>query len=356
MKARDYLEDRAISAGQNIKERDYWLNKLSGELVRHVFPYDFAKTAAARNDRPPGRVNFVFPGELCSILMKLRSGSDPRLYMILTAGLIVLLDKYTYNRNKWNKDIIVGTPVVKQEVEGEFINTVLALRNRLHDRMTFKEMLLQVRQTVMEAAENQNYPIETLLYKLNIPDSRDDFPLFDIAVLLGNIHDKGDIKLSMVFSFFRGGETIEGELEYNASLYKRETAARIINHLETLLQEACFDVNVRLSDIDILSPGEKEQLLFAFNDNRVEFAGDKTVHRFIEEYAEKTPDRAAVVCHDDTYTLTYGELNRSYYTVRLPWWKVFLPPGKQGVLIFPLTRPTRFNGSAAYWPIPPRLF
>jgi amino acid adenylation domain-containing protein len=315
MRASDYSEDIAISAGQNIKERDYWLDKLSGELVRHGFPYDVERTAAAKKERSIETVKFVFPGELCAKLMKLRSGSDPRLYMILTAGLIVLLDKYTYNRNKWNKDIIVGTPVFKQEVEGEFINTVLALRNRLDDHMTFKELLLRVRQTIIEAAENQNYPIETLLYKLNIPDSRDDFTLFDIAVLLGNIHDKGylgDIKLSMVFSFSRTGETVEGELEYNALLYKKETAARIINHLENLLQGACFDVNVRLSDIDILSQREKEQLLFEFNDNRVEFAGDKTVYRFIEEYAEKAPDRAAVVyCDDvDTYAVTYGELNR----------------------------------------------
>ena len=30
-----------VAAGQKTKEREYWLKKLSGELITSVFPYDY---------------------------------------------------------------------------------------------------------------------------------------------------------------------------------------------------------------------------------------------------------------------------------------------------------------------------
>ncbi|WP_301994357.1 hypothetical protein [Brevibacillus laterosporus] len=38
------------------------------------------------------------------------------------------------------------TPVLKQETEADFINTILILRNQLRNDMTYKELLLQTRE------------------------------------------------------------------------------------------------------------------------------------------------------------------------------------------------------------------
>ena len=46
------LKKLEIAANQKIKERDYWLNKLSGERVKSIFPYDRAKTKT-KNGKPP---------------------------------------------------------------------------------------------------------------------------------------------------------------------------------------------------------------------------------------------------------------------------------------------------------------
>lgn len=37
----DYLDRLEIVASQNIKEEKYWLDKLSGDLKKSIFPYDF---------------------------------------------------------------------------------------------------------------------------------------------------------------------------------------------------------------------------------------------------------------------------------------------------------------------------
>ena len=203
MKDDHYDGNQAIAADQHNKERDYWLKKLAGEIVKSVFPYDNKKAIGMESIESSYEletVKFTFSNELFSRLTKLSNRFDPSLHMIFTAAVVLLLAKYTRS-----SDIIVGAPVLKQEIEARFINTVLILRNTVEDPGIFKELLLQIRQTIVEATENQNYPIETLLYQLNLADTGEDFPLFDVAVLLENIHDKQylrHINYNVLFSLF----------------------------------------------------------------------------------------------------------------------------------------------------------
>jgi amino acid adenylation domain-containing protein len=302
----NYLEEYIIAANQNIDERDFWLDKLSGKLVKTNFPYDFKKTDENENAYSFDETGFYLPGEVFSALMKISNGSDYTLNTILAAAVVVLLHKYT-----GSNDIIVGAPIYKQDLETELINKVLTLRNRLEDHLIFKELLIKVSQTIMEATENYNYPVELLLEQLNIPfPGNGDFPLFDVAVLLENIHDKGYIKYintNMIFSFLRVDEGIKGILEYNVLRYNRETIERIVSHLVVLLENAVVNIDVKLSGIGILSEEEKRLLLFDFNDTETAYPGSKTLHKLFEEEVEKTPDIIAVVWRDQQ--VSYGELN-----------------------------------------------
>ncbi|MDT2241848.1 hypothetical protein P7H22_18045 [Paenibacillus larvae] len=52
----------------------------------------------------------------------------------------------------------MGSPIYRQEgIDGEFINTMLPLRTPVVAGMSFKELLLQIRQTVADAVEHQNF-------------------------------------------------------------------------------------------------------------------------------------------------------------------------------------------------------
>ena len=304
-------EELTIAASQSFKEREYWLKKLSGELLKSSFPYEF--TSSDMNARRLNTQKFEFSGDILSKLIKLSNESDRRLYMILLAGFVVLLYKYTGNR-----DIIVGMPVEKQEIEGEFINTVLTVRNQLKENTTFKELLLQVRKTVIEAIENQNYPVETILYDLGLDFNENEFPLFDAAVLLENIHDKRYIQhipVNMTFVFSRTNDRIEGYVEYNSVLYEKTGIERVIRQLKKSLSESLYDINIEVDHVDILSEEERRQLLFDFN-NREEFPGpagtiypdDKTIHGLFENEVEKNPDNIAVKYEE--VQLSYKKFNK----------------------------------------------
>lgn len=294
---------KAVAASQNLKERDYWLNKLSGNLVKSYFPYDFRVTRSKEILRK--EVDFRFSKELSINLEKLSNRSEHALHVILLTGIVALLGKHTGNR-----DIIVGTPIYKQEEEGEFINTILPLRCWLEKDKTFKELLLHVRETVVEAVENQNYPVESLLHKLILAYVGFGFPLLDIVVLLDGLHDKryiGDFEFNMIFSFAKKEKYIAGVLEYNALLYEKATVTRIISHLNQFFLEALSDVDSAIFEIDLLAEEERNQLLFKFNDTKRALPNKRTIHHFVEEYARNTPEKIAIVYNDQT--LTYFELN-----------------------------------------------
>jgi amino acid adenylation domain-containing protein len=288
---------------QNIKERDYWLDKLSGEFMKSTFPYDFQRKG--KTGRIMEKENFLVKGELFDGLMRLSNQSDVRLYITLITTMVLLLSRYS-----GNKDVLVGAPIYRQEVEGEFINTVVTIRNQLEELHTFKQLLLQMGQKVFEANENQNYPIETLLYKLDLPFDGGDFPLFDLAILLENIHEKeylSGVQLNMMVSFKQEKEFIETEIEYNSLLYRKTTITRIRNNFLHLLSQVLFDIDTPMKKVNILSDIEKQTLLEKFNQGAVTFDQQHTVYHLVEKFAEQEPDSVAFEFEGET--LSYSQVN-----------------------------------------------
>ena len=299
------IEVREIEVAANTyeKERDYWLTKLSGELVKSHVYYDRKNNLA--EEYHMDEVTLEISPDMYRNLNKLSSGSHHKLHMILTAGLVLMLYKYT-----GNNDIIIGAPIYKQEIEGEFVNTVLALRNTVADAMTFKELLLSVRQTFFDAVENQNYPIESLVFQLKLPMEDNEFPLFDVVILLENIHDQNYLqhvhpRMYFIFAEVPGG--IEGTIEYHPGYYERSTLEQVGDHYLSLLRQALSDVNRRFSELDVLSMAEKNWLVNTFNRTAVSWPNNKTVTQLFEEQVEKYPGKTSVVFENET--LTYRELD-----------------------------------------------
>jgi amino acid adenylation domain-containing protein len=299
-------EEVSIIANQSLKEKEYWWQNLSGELTRSSFPPDFKKITV--NQMKNEKARFKLAGELYARLVKLSNHSDFKLHMILVAALDILLYQYTGER-----DIVVGTTIDRQNHQGEFINTILPLRNKLARHMTFKDLLLQVRETVYGAIEHQNYPLESLLNDLNMAYTGPEFPLFDIAILLENIHDKKylqDARISLTFYFIRTDQTVEGFVEYDALLYEKSTLDRIITYFTRILQKTLLNVQLSLQDIELLTEQEKREILFDFNETEAVYPKNRRIQQLFEDQVEKSPQNTAAVDADDNCSISYKELNQ----------------------------------------------
>jgi non-ribosomal peptide synthetase component F len=300
--------DSVIASARYGAERDYWLDRLSGEIVKCYFPYDDSGGGLA--DQPHERIKTAVTGELFKGLVKLSGGRDHTLHMLLVAAVMVLLDRYAYDSPG---DIIVGAPIYKRSADAgaEYINTVLPLGARLEQAMTFKELLLAVRRAVLDADRHKNYPIGMLVSQLGMimPQEGGDFPLFDAAVLLESIHDRQDlapVKINMIFSFSRLEESLELTVYYNSLRYREATVRRIADRLPRVLEQGVFNVDLPLAGIDLFAPGEKKRILEDFNRTAAGYPRDKTVHQLFGEQVERRGDAVAVV--DGPAAITYRQL------------------------------------------------
>jgi amino acid adenylation domain-containing protein len=104
------------------------------------------------------------------------------------------------------------------------------------------------------------------------------------------------------------GEQFSLRLNYDASRFDRATVARMLGHLEALLEGMLSDAYRRTDDIPMLTGAERRELLVDWNDTQVAHAGPRCVHHMFEGQVEKTPDTVALVFKDRA--VTYRELDR----------------------------------------------
>jgi len=313
MRREYYDPDIRLAGRRREKEGEYWSRKLAGEPVKSSLPYDWSQTGDSRGETLNSRVS----GRLFHDLTTLSSGSDFTLHLILSAGLTALMHRCT-----GSSDIMILSPIYKQKVEGKFLNTVLILRNQIEERMSFKSLLLRMRQTVGEAVENQDYPLELLSDRYNLRIFEKEYSLIDVGILLRNIHDKRYIEhipYKLLFSFSRSAASLELNVEYDSSLYEEATTKRFAALFTRLLEGAVRALDGPLADIEILSEEEKKQVLFDFNDTTVEYPKDKTIHRLFEEQVYRCPDKTVVSGPStgipypaplNRVSVTYRQLNR----------------------------------------------
>jgi amino acid adenylation domain-containing protein len=314
--------DLAVAAGQSSKEKEYWLKKLAGNPGKSRLPYSFKPTSASA----PGGVavkTFVLDRELLEPLWQISGGNDFKLYVLLHAAVVLLLDKYSRG---WHyqpvTEILTGTTVLKQELQRRFINTLLVLRNPVREEFTFKQLAMQVRQTLAEAIANQNYPLITLPGQMNIPFPEGDFPFFDVAVLLENLHERrylDPVQPAVLFSFSREDAGIRGTCQYKTALYDDRTGEGFIVHFTYLLRQVLGQADRPLAEIGLVSEQERRQLLSEFNATEMAYPAEKTLQQLFAAQAGKNPHRIAVLGASATnrpgktaelHYLSYRQLDR----------------------------------------------
>ncbi|MEG4026654.1 amino acid adenylation domain-containing protein, partial [Microcoleus sp. S13C4] len=97
------------------------------------------------------------------------------------------------------------------------------------------------------------------------------------------------------------------EWEYNSDLFDETTIVRMAEHFQTLLEGIVANSKQAISELPLLTPGERQQLLVEWNNTAKDYPQEKCIHQLFEEQVERTPDAVAVVFAEKQ--LTYRELN-----------------------------------------------
>lgn len=116
--------------------------------------------------------------------------------------------------------------------------------------------------------------------------------------------DRFELKLRCVS---RSGKLI-AEFHYNSALYNAAEIGILAGQYRNLVEEAADDPSVPISDINLVTDGERRQLLVDFNRAVAEYARDECLHELFQKQVRRVPDRVAAVYEDQS--LSYGALNR----------------------------------------------
>ncbi len=304
----------------------FWRNALSGVPDELGLPFDRPRPpiASHRGATVPVRLD----AELHRRLLELAHACGASLFMVLQAGLAVLL-----NRLGAGDDIPIGVPIAGrgeralEDLVGFFVNT-LVMRTDVSGNPSFRELVSRARAFALDAYAHQDVPFERVVEAVQPARSLARHPLFQVMFVLQNtpesevslaglgVHkeplvrvvSKFDLLLSLSESLGPGKKPagIGGTLEYSSDLFDASTADSIVARFIRLLDEASRDPDTPLHRLSVLDRLEREKLLEGFNATACPVP-QRSVPELFESWVVRNPEAVALI--SETVSLCYGDLN-----------------------------------------------
>ncbi|WP_161519927.1 condensation domain-containing protein [Bacillus cereus] len=212
-----------------LEVKNYWLNQLSNKIQKASLPSSVK--LANITDNQMEKLSLSFSQEELNKMRNLCGDSLFLKYVIVMTALKICLYKYN------NCDFItVGSPARKRDDVKEEINA-LAIVNRVTSQMTCKELMMEIRQTLLDGYDNQSYPMDLLVRDMKLEHSDICHPLFSLLIELTNIHCKiPKLPQDLIIRLTYEKNNLYGEIEYNALMFSQETISIFRNHLNSVLQ------------------------------------------------------------------------------------------------------------------------
>lgn len=298
----------------------FWKKQLDG-LSALDFPTDFPRPAMMTYNGAVARL--PLSATTIHAIRNLCRQEHVTPFMFFLGVFKVLLLRYT-----GQQDLAIGSPIANRnwfEVEpliGTFVNTVV-LRTLVEGNPTFKNFLGTIRDVSLDAFNHQDLPFEKLIEELQPKRDLSRAPLVQVLFNVQNApvtmpqlhHDPvlTPLWLDGVAAQFDLTLSITTDIvptmvvTYNTDLFKQETIAGMLGHIESLMNHALADPDGRVLDLEMLTPAERQRQLLTWNETGRDYPRSSSVHELVEHQAHRTPDAIAIRFMDQQ--LTYRELN-----------------------------------------------
>lgn len=246
------------------------------------------------------------------------------LFMGLLAAFAVLLHRYSNS-----EDIPIGTVSStrkRAEVEGllgYFLNPVV-LRTDLSGDPSFRQLLRRVRQVTLDALSNDDAPFLHVVQELHPSRSLSFNPLFQVLLTLEppalelesgwsvgltqSEVDTGTAKFDLALELDDRPSGLVGRFKYSTDLFDAETAARMADHLATLLEGIAASPDAAISKLPMLTAQERQQICEKWNDTAATPAKYCSIPEWFSNQAEQTPEAVSVI--DGEREVSYRELDQ----------------------------------------------
>jgi hypothetical protein len=253
---------RTVAGEAMEKQLAYWQEQLAGELPILQWPNEGVRPARQtyRGAIHPCKLT----RELTESLRDLGRREGATLFMILLAGLVTLLHRYTRQ-----EDIIVGTlaPSGRKQIDfqrllGYFLNPV-ALRANLSGDPAFSSLLSQMREVTLSAISNDDVPLELIAERLQVKPDPSRSLFFTVALSVAPEVPQLPPGWSMTYMDVESGGArwdlylelndraggMIGRAQYNPDLFTTDAIKQTLEDFRLLLEKVAAGPARRVSDL-----------------------------------------------------------------------------------------------------------
>ena len=293
----DYInsEEEYKNSNKFIKDKEYWENRFSTIPEIANIPSSYINEPLEKKSLEAIRVLRTIEPILLNKINNYCKESRVSLYNFFMAIYSIYISRVS-NLD----DFTIGTPVLnrtnfkEKNTCGMFINT-LPFRFTLNDEDSFKSLLERVSLDSLSMLRHQKYSYQYIIEDLRKKDS--SLPnLYNIMLsyqitkmnssneLLnhenswtfnGTIYDDIDIHL---FEWNdENNSFLNIAYDYRTEKYAEEDINNMHKRIEYIISQILDNNEIMLKDIEIVTPEERKQILYNFNNTKVDYPKDKTI-------------------------------------------------------------------------------
>lgn len=268
-------------AGEGIKKQEaFWVHQLEDERFRTNvlnMPCDFPRPKVMSFEGET--IDFILEEEYVSHLKKFAALKGTTVYIVLLTIYSMLLHLYTEQ-----KEFIVGSLISSRHFAqadktiGLFTN-YLPLKMNINQELSFEELLEKVNETTIQAFDNQDYPFEMIVEKLNANKDLSRNPIFDTMLILHNQGKQkveinlGAVQLKMLDYhkqsttldlktdvYMREDGVFHFSIEYYKQIFKKETITLFAQHFKKAIIQVLSQTDLKIYQYDIFTEEECMEL------------------------------------------------------------------------------------------------
>ena len=225
-------------------------------------------------------------------------------------------------------EFTIGTPILnrtnykEKNAAGMFIN-MAPFKININEDIEFKQFIKNIARDSMDMLKHQKYSYQCLLEELR-KENKSIPNLYNILLsyqITNAKQNEGNIEYETEWTFngycadnidiqiydLNDTGNLNIAYDYKTSIYKVEDIKNIHRRILNIIKQVVSKEEIKLSEIDIVTPEEKEKLLVEFNKTELKYDENIPFIKYFEKQVEKTPDDIAIVFEDKE--MTYRELN-----------------------------------------------
>ncbi|MCF2825929.1 MULTISPECIES: non-ribosomal peptide synthetase [unclassified Pseudoalteromonas] len=306
------------------QQLEYWQQQLAHCPEVHHLPLDNPRKK--NSDKTAGSYELNLPTSVLTGLKSIAQRTDTTLFMVLHSLFSLLVA-----RQSQQQDIVIGTPVAGRTQEqlesiiGFFVNT-LALRLNCDLNTSITEFLRQVRNVNLNAQKHQDVPFDRVVEVLQPERSQLYTPVIQIMLALHTLDseslqlenieftpiepDTSSAQLELTLDVRESKDHLALHFEYDATLFDAENIKNLAARFSCLAESLATaeDLSVSIGELSWLPDSEHTFLTSTLDKCDLSWTTDGCIHHLIEQQAQKTPDRTALV--DGEVEVSYQQLDQ----------------------------------------------